>query len=669
MTLLAKQWIETLQQYLHSDRVNLNQVNPVKESTSVGTNIIQTEALRPELINATVASNISQVAIRPTASNIAISQVNPHVNASVSSIAVKDQFKVGVLNRPLLNAIDPQQLQRSQLAIQAKPQWTVVARQVYRQIPPVPRLEQPVHVGGFLLFPDPIWDYVKLTVSEDLFLKRPQQDYLVIDRTKLHNFQNIQTIQNIQPGISKIQPRNFNAASMTASSSHQFIAVNAINQATVSQINTTALYQTHLLETLQTKQGLLRVRRAFFASTQPWMKEFRLVVRREQQQDKLETTGGTAYLTVSLYTQSEPDALNQYRSVWTDALENAGYGTHLWKFIPVNLRNLQASLDLPPGCSVETSTDVEDGTVTFVIQLSATVVQAWQQALESRQPHLITGTCYFQADYFSRDNDRLRRDRQQLSASLPTLLRDCTPDRVQLLDPTLAIMTTIEVRGNSMVDTVTLNWQPNTNTPPIQQVFDAEGGTLTGTITATHMNNVSIDWQALVKYKMAGWSAIRQTGKLSAFLLREIVKPGSSEWIQYFTLFSAFMIGQNQLAISAVELAPFEDIIVEATLTLSDPVLTVPLITTMTLGNTEMTQIPFPVLPNATNSRIGLAVTTKTQLLDRVLYTETIALNTQDSLINIKINGDGRISIQPDTAPISESSIDAEVFALLGSLV
>ncbi|MGB3615051.1 MAG: hypothetical protein WBA10_14760 [Elainellaceae cyanobacterium] len=658
MTIPATQWHESLQQHLESTSRYAPADAP--EDFLDPEEQPQLEAARPNLSGALNGQTLA-TAVRTPNRTTKVPSATAHLKDA--------QFSAGTLDRQLINAIDATQLQRSPLAIRAKPKWTVAARQVYRQIPPVPTLTQPVVAGNFLLFPDPVWDFVTVAVPRTWFIQQPQKEHWIIDRDKLqtierHNVQlrPINQIHNPQIRLEAIAVHR-NQLRRTSLPVSDAIATAAV------PIDSRVIHQANLLSTLSAPKGRLRVRRAFFAPTQPWMTDFKLVVRHQHQEGRLQTVGGTAYLTVSLYSQSDDSQLTQHRATWTDALENAGYGTHLWKFIPVNIRKLQASLDLPPNCSAETSADLEDGTVTFVIQLSAAVTQAWRQALESRQPYKIAGVCRFQVDYFARDNFHLRRNQQQLSASLPALLRNATPDMVQLLDPDIAIHTAIEVRGSSLVDSVALDWRPNTGAAPIHNRFGPDGGTLTGTVTTADLPSLSIAWQALVTYGVMGWSAMARSGTLSSSLLRDIVKPTSADWVQQYVLFPAYMKNRNELAIEPGDLEPFEDIEVEATLTLKTASLKAPLVTTVTLGNTEMTQIPFPVLADAASGEIGLAVTTTSLSGDRPLHSVTEALSAADDLINIKIYGDGKIEIQLSSAPSLESSVDGEIFSVLESLL
>jgi hypothetical protein len=636
------QWIAQLQHYLDNSETLPTTAIGIPAAVQEENTRLLVSRIRPDFSS----SGLTHAAIQPinsgttaTAKPITAIATQPVTGVSpVINLAVKEQFRAGMVDRSVISAIKPDVFQRSPLAIKTKPEWTIAARQVYYQVPPVPSLSEPVRVGNFWLWPDPEIDYVDWDMPEEMFQNLPQREiYVKPAPDKLLHLERINTFE---------RPNTFERA-------------NALNP---------SINRIRFLESARIRAARIPVRRVFFASTVPWRSEFNLTVRQEQRHSSTQITGGIALLTVSVYSQAEVQSLEQQRQEWSNALADAGYGNHFWKFLPVNLRNLQAFLDLEASHQsgpIKASINTDAGTATFLIQLSALGTQVWQQALEQRQAERISGICRFSANYYTRLSDRIQMQRQVISTTLADLIGNCGPESIQILNPTVSMKTEILVQGSPILETVNVDWLPNQGGEPMSQTFSSPGGTFTGILTSNNLNTVEVAWQAQVKYKTAGWPTITQTGTLSANSPIEIVKPSSSDWIREYSLFTVFMSSPSQ---ASVDPAEFDHLDVEVTFTFSTAAMQIPLVTTFKATHFAITNLPFPLAPGQFPSQVGLIVTTRSHSEAKVLSSVERLLSLEETLTNVKIYLNGSIEIFTNMDPKPESSLESEIFDLLTNL-
>lgn len=566
-----------------------------------------------------------------------------------SRLALKDQFRDGILDRVLVAEVSATNLSKSQLAIKAKPEWAISAQQVYRQVPPVPMLSDPQRVGDFLLWPDPQEDSIEIELPErfatqlDKRIKPLPSPILVDERIKLNRLDITKPV--FRPGLM------------------QSVGLNSL---AIDRIDRVATGRQISIQELGIKRAQIKVRRAFFATVMPEVQSFHLTIR--QGMTNLESTG-TALITISLYAQQSDAILEKHRLEWSDALASAGYGSRLWKFLPVNLQRLEALLDIDPQqlrSPVQVSVNSGAGTATFLVELSTIGAQVWRQALETRQLDQIIGIARFTAKFYARTDGRLQIREQPFAANLAALLSNCGPEHMDILSLTLALSTSLIVQSHAFVDSVAVTWQPKQGGEIIQRNFPGnEGGTLMGVILTDNLSTAEVAWTAQVKYRLPSWSIAIEQGKLSLDNPTEIVKPGSSEWIREYTIYTVFMASPAQLA---TNLAEFEDIEVEATLSFSASYLTLPLSTTFQARHLDITEVPFPVIPRQAPSQVGISVVTRSTSSGAILASMQRVLQIEEQLLNLKIFRNGQIDVCTSIDPIAESSIDGGLFELLGQL-
>lgn len=587
-----------------------------------------------------ISKPLAEVALQPKAASIATSSVL--ISTASTGLVIKDQFRSGVIDRAIVADLDGATLSKSSLAIKAQPKLVISARQVYRQVTPVTILADPLRVNNFWLWADPQEDSVELEIPDrlrDRFSKdkvvKPLPSPILIDDRVINRGQIVRSIESSR-----------------------------LDRATsLNSFQTEALLLK--LDRFQIQRIRLPIRQAFFAMATPELQAFRLTVR---QNAVSAIVGGTVLLTVSIYSQAGEELLEKQRLVWTDALEEAGYGSHLWKFVPVDLRNLQALLDLDRqqlSAPIQVAINQNAGTATFLIELSAIGAQIWKQAIEQRQPSRIMGVGRFTVNFYARTSERLQIRQQLLEANLTTLLDNCGAEHIEILAPTLSLTTTLMVQSSPIVESVDVTWQPKNGSDSIHQSFDTQGGFLTGVVLTEDLNTVQIDWNTQVKYKLVGWAIGLQRGQLSLYNATEIIKPGSSEWVREYTLYTVFMAGQTQVAANATA---FDDVEVEATFTFNAPYLLSPLATIFQPTHFAMTDVQFPIVPGQLPSHIGIMLTTKSRSSGKVLGTTQRVLNLEETLSNAKVFQDGRVEITTSLDANSESSIDADIFALLSQI-
>ena len=578
-----------------------------------------------------------------------------------SHLALKDQFRDGIVDRVLVAEVSAINLSKSQLAIKAKPEWTIANQQVYRQVPPVPMLSDPQRIGDFLLWPDPQEDSIEIDLPErfttrlDNRIKPLPSPILVDERVKLNRIDIPHPV--FRPGLMK---------SVGLSS----LAIDRIDRRLIDReilrSDRVPIDKQIPIQELGIKRAQIKVRRAFFATVMPEVQSFHLTIR--QGITNLETTG-TALITISLYAQQSDAILEKRRLEWTDALAAAGYGSRLWKFLPINLQRLEAFLDIDQSqlrSPVQVAVNSGAGTATFLVELSTIGAQVWRQALATRQIDQIIGIARFTAKFYARTDERLQIREQPFASNLAALLSNCGPEHMDILSPTLALSTSLIVQSHPFVDSVAVTWQPKQGGEMIQRKFlGNEGGTLMGVILTDNLRTVEVAWNAQVKYRLPSWSIAVEQGKLSLDNPTEIIKPGSSEWVREYTIYTVLMASPTQVA---TNLAEFEDIEVEATLSFSAIYLTLPLSTTFQARHLDMTEVPFPVMPGRSPSQVGISVVTRSKSSSAILASMQRVLKIEEQLLNLKIFRNGQIDVRTSADPIAESSIDGGLFELLGQL-
>ncbi len=393
----------------------------------------------------------------------------------------------------------------------------------------------------------------------------------------------------------------------------------------------------------------LKPGRAFFATTTPRLLDCSLAVQAIVQQDgSVRIAGGTAVLSLGVYAQEDLAAIARNQSLWTLALTRAGYGVRPWLFQPVNLRSLQAALELPEGHVIgapRLSIDVGAGTATFIIDLTETGVLVWKEALEQHNGNSIPGLCRLTASYYGQLPDRVVARDLNLSASLGKLLTKCGSDRIRQFNPQQTVKAGLMVAGHDLLDQVVVTMQPDFGQAPYTQSFGRDGGQVEMTISTQNPDTVTIDWQAHVIWKTPGWPVIPAAGKFSASDgWATIIKPDS--WINQVTVMALLVDSQGKPIATDKTGSNYR---INGALTLATSWLQRGAMTTNFDASNQMpVTAALPHLPDHSDGDLTLTISaTRDGKADikarRLLFTESsiLVLVYPDSRIEIKASQDG----------------------------
>lgn len=409
-------------------------------------------------------------------------------------------------------------------------------------------------------------------------------------------------------------------------------------------------------------------RQAFFARNTPRLLSLEVTVEsRVEQGGAVRISGGNAVFVVSIYAEEGPNAAERLREEWIAALEQAGVGgKFVWKFLPIALRDLQASVEIPaqhlagpPQVSVSSA----DGTATFVVSLSEAGVMLWKTALEQSNGGSIPGVCRLTASYFVQGARQVVARTQELSAALGTLFAGQGPDSLTVINPQQMVVGRLVVSGHDLIQRVVVSTQPNTGQAPADQVFDQSGGQLDVTVTTQDVTALQMDWVARVTFKPSGWPVISESGTLnSADGWATVIKPDS--WVSQYT-FMALLVDDagNPVALSEAG----DNYHVNGVLTFTAPYIpaTGVLVSPFDLANQRPVNVALPRFPGQPfgDLLVNLFVTRggKAATLTRRLAAAELA-------VVLKVFPDARLEMITGADALEESSALATVLADLGRL-
>ncbi|MBD2337011.1 hypothetical protein H6G64_08390 [Calothrix sp. FACHB-156] len=454
----------------------------------------------------------------------------------------------------------------------------------------------------------------------------------------------------------------------------------------------------------------------FFSLATPRLLNASLVVQQVNQNGTIKITGGTAILNVSAYAQADINTLELYRQNWTQALAKAGYYPggnkpdpvpfpkprpkppgkfppgetppiivkplpqvelqaipekikiirSAWQFQPLNLRNLQAELNLPANHIVRSpqftvSNDV--GIVTFLIELSELGVQVWKDALEQRRGNTIPGVCNITANYYAQLNNRVDVKQGNSSISLGALLANSGPEVVSIQNPKISLEAKLIIAGHPTIESVVVEWQPNSGGTPGKNIFTSEGGQLPIQVITDNVNSVEINWNARVNFRVLDWPLIPDRGNLSFATnsFADIIKP--TVWIRNYDIVMMLLDEQGNVIPSNST----TDQRVIVTLTFKSPYLQdVPsLSTTFETTSQKIVTVPLPV----PNDQIPIELTLNVVAIrGNITQTTTRQLQINESSIIGTINPAAEIQIFTNLDTVSEASLASEMLGLLAML-
>lgn len=407
--------------------------------------------------------------------------------------------------------------------------------------------------------------------------------------------------------------------------------------------------------------------RVFYALAVPQLSEFSLTLQRDS---NARLMGGTAVVTLRVYAPANPTLLARQYEAWTKHLSSIGQGRLAWKFQPLNLRNLTATLSLPAGYTRQEpaiATSTSEGNATCLIQLTPEGALAWSTALEGRNPGAIQGVCTLNVHYYTQINRRISVKQQTLSASLGNLAAQMNlgPEVIQTIRQETTVEARFVVVGHATVESVLLELHPNGGRQPVSHYFTSGGGTATLQLTAPNLDEVEVDWTVVVNFKPSGWPIVRLTGKLGQGRWAEIVKPDA--WMSSYTLTAMLLDGAGDVlpANSDGDIDPLNR--VQADLSFTAPYIEGggPLHTTLETSSQQVIEVTFPLPPGVTPGAMKLTLFALRAGRDDM---QIRMLNRDETMIIAKVYANARIELVTNRDPVTESSTEEELLGILGML-
>jgi hypothetical protein len=411
---------------------------------------------------------------------------------------------------------------------------------------------------------------------------------------------------------------------------------------------------------------------AFFALTAPRLHDFSLTVQRRDVDGTLTTTGATATMTVSAYPLDPPAALEQQRGAWTEALALAGQPRLDWRFQPLDLRTLTASLELAPehrAGDISVTQNAEAGTATFLFTLSAAGAVAWRQALIERQPQSLQGICRLQATAYQQAGapDRLWVGLREVAMTAPlgVLAAGLGPESVQVVNPEQTVDAVIVVVGHPTVDSVVVEMRTPDGSQTRSAAFDSKGGQLRMSLTVQSFDDPEIQWTAQVAYQSARWQVLRQTGRLNRQGWAAIVKPSS--WVQSIDFTAMLLDGAGTVVSAASTTAVDLANRVHGDLSFTAPFLdgSGVLQTSFETSSQQQVIVYYPAPPGLPAGQMKLSVYA---LRDGRDDQEVRVLEADETMAVAKVYANARIELFTNGDPAGESSEEAAALGLLGAL-
>ncbi|MFC5728073.1 MULTISPECIES: hypothetical protein [Nocardioides] len=237
--------------------------------------------------------------------------------------------------------------------------------------------------------------------------------------------------------------------------------------------------------------------------------------RSEEVDGTVRTTGGDATVSCTVLPALGPAEVATRRDAWVAALGSAGHTAQGWRFQPLNLRSVRASLTLPADHVVRDPTssagsDTADGV--FVVELTARGAQAWEQALTEGQPQDLVGSVQFEVSYAAELDGELRTQQHTVSGALGDVASGAPVDH-RTVRAEVGVPARLLVRGHPTIDRVAITLHAGDDVETA--VIGPDGGEVTMTLATTQTAVEEIRWSAEVAFTSAAWPTIATSGVLS----------------------------------------------------------------------------------------------------------------------------------------------------------
>ena len=282
----------------------------------------------------------------------------------------------------------------------------------------------------------------------------------------------------------------------------------------------------------------IRARTVSFMLKAPLLVSASVLIERNAE---FRTLGGTVTLVTSLFPNEE---LQTQHGAWTAALASAGVRSTAWRFVPLSINRLTATLDLPEtqrSADVRATTSAQQGTATFLAELTPLGAQAWKDALE--RGSALPGVCRLNASFASRDpQDRPAVRTQVAHSPVQALAHGAGPSALHVVNPENEVSAALVVDGHPTLEAVALEMRSSSSAARAE-VFGSEGGTMNLRVASTDLASMEVEWSARVSFHSASWPAVRAGGVLSTSAgWAELINPAS--WIRQVSV-TMMLIGND----------------------------------------------------------------------------------------------------------------------------
>lgn len=404
---------------------------------------------------------------------------------------------------------------------------------------------------------------------------------------------------------------------------------------------------------------------ALYAAVNPVGVTASVLIRTEEVDNTIRTTGGTVTLLVSglpLKSETEVEAL---RPAWTSALTQAGHGERQWRFLPLNIRTLDASIDIPSHEKVaepQVSENSDTATAVYIIELSAAGALAWRQALESDHLESISGAVRFAMKYAAHSGSEISAQTYEITAPISAILLDTQPE-FRIVKAEIGVEARLVLRGHPMVDRIAVDLKGGDSF--VSEVLDSEGGELALSFATTDADNAQLTWEAEVSFAASNWPVISTRGELSTSAgWVNIVAP--STWVRPLNIITVMVDADGTIAESTDLIDGGLANTVTGSVDLQADFLNGNnLNTSFEAENSDIVNIHLPKPPGGIYEKLALTVFATR---DGIPAVATRVIDDDEHWIIVKVFQNDHIEFTSNTSPATESARENGFRGLLESL-
>ncbi len=418
---------------------------------------------------------------------------------------------------------------------------------------------------------------------------------------------------------------------------------------------TTKVPSPQRLDPVRTTEALLfpnvRTKSAMFSALTPTGLATTVVIQTAEVDGTVRVTGGSITLSCSglpLRTNEEIEAL---RKPWTDALKTAGHGQQVWRFTPLNVRSLRATIHLPSQHLVKeptVSTNADTVEVVTVIELTAAAAQAWKQALEANDPTSLVGSVTLDYSFAAEQrNGQMSTQSQSVTATIGTIVTESIR-HLRVLRAEVGVEARLIVRGHPIVDRVALGVRSEAEVETM--ILPSDGGEVSMTLATASTEDAAITWTAEVSFSPPSWPIVVARGILSqAQGWTEILAPAT--WLRPLDVMTLYVNEDGIVIETETESSATQ---VTGSIELEADFLEGrPLHTTFEGRHTEMVTMHLPDPPNQSRGQLTLTAMVLRQGHSRMISHE---LDPNDRWVVMKIFPDARVEFSTNTSARTEGS-------------